>query len=211
LEDNCHSVFQRQQDLEKLIPNKAAELQELGIKVKAMEGKPHLARQHGAQEKEMNGLSAEVRALRREQSENSVLYEGLMQELTNAKAGLKDDPHAHLKHMAIPDNPSLVLRFNRAAETWAAVSLSLLLFIIAALIFFTPRYSWIGLAIILIFFFVMESILRGAFTETVSKITLLLAMVATVILFIHFWKWIIVGTLVAMGISLMYQRLRELT
>ena len=29
--------------------------------------------------------------------------------------------------------------------------------------------------------------------------------------FLHFWKWIIVGILLAMGISLMYQRLRELT
>jgi uncharacterized membrane protein len=36
-------------------------------------------------------------------------------------------------------------------------------------------------------------------------------MITLLILFIHFWKWIIVGALVAMGISLMYQRLRELT
>jgi ABC-type multidrug transport system permease subunit len=31
------------------------------------------------------------------------------------------------------------------------------------------------------------------------------------ILFFHFWKWIILGALLAMGISLMVQRLRELT
>jgi hypothetical protein len=34
---------------------------------------------------------------------------------------------------------------------------------------------------------------------------------AAVILFLHFWKWIIIAALVAMGIFLMYQRLRELT
>ena len=113
--------------------------------------------------------------------------------------------------MAVPDDPNQILRFTRAAETWAAVSLSLLLFAIAALIFFAPKYIWIWLTAILILFFVTESILRGAFIQTVAKITLLLAMVASVILLIHFWKWIIVGVLLAIGISLMYQRLRELT
>ena len=44
-----------------------------------------------------------------------------------------------------------------------------------------------------------------------GRITLILAMMTALILFIHFWKWIIVGALVTMGISLMVQRLRELT
>jgi uncharacterized membrane protein len=36
-------------------------------------------------------------------------------------------------------------------------------------------------------------------------------MITLLILLFHFWKWIIVVALVAMGISLMYHRLRELT
>ena len=103
------------------------------------------------------------------------------------------------------------MRFDRAAEAWAAVSLSLLLFVIAGLIFFAPHYLWAGLAIILTLFVVLESVLRGAFVQTVARITLILAMLATVILFLHFWKWIILVALLVMGISLMVQRLRELT
>ncbi len=111
----------------------------------------------------------------------------------------------------VPDNPAETLRFDRAAETWAAISLSLLLFVIAGLIFFASHYLWAGLAVILIVFVVIESILRGAFVETVAWITLLLAMLAGVILFIHFWKWIILAVLLVMGVSLMVQRLKELT
>ncbi len=85
------------------------------------------------------------------------------------------------------------------------------MFAIAVLIFFAPKYIWAGLVIILILFVVAEAFLRGAFVETVGRITLILAMIATVILFIHFWKWIIVTALVVMGASLMLQRLRELT
>ncbi len=57
---------------------------------------------------------------------------------------------------------------------------------------------------------VTKSILRGAFVETSGRVTLILAMVADLILFFHNRKWIIVGGLVAIGISLMLQWLREL-
>ena len=175
-----------------------------------MEGNPHLAKQHAALEKESNTLSNEVRTLRRESSENTALLEGLTSRLERMQAGGQDDPKAHIRKPAVPDDFSQTLRFDRAAETWAAVSLSVLLFVIAGLIFFAPHYLWAGLAVIMMLFVVAESILRGAFVQTVGRITLILAMLASVILFIHFWKWIILAALVVMGVSLMVQRLREL-
>jgi hypothetical protein len=211
LADNCAKVSQRQAGLEKLIPEKAGELQAMGARLKGMIGNPHLAKQYSALEKEINNLSVEVRGLRREYLENTALLQGLTRRLDRMKAGGQDDPRLHIRYLAVPDDPTQILRFDRAAETWAAISLSLLMFAIAALIFFAPRYIWAGLAIILILFVVAEAFLRGAFVQTVGRITLILAMITTLILFFHFWKWIIVGALVAMGISLMYQRLRELT
>ena len=201
----------RQKELEADIPDKAAQLQSLGIKLNSMECHPHLARQHGALEKEINSLSAEVRGLRREHSDNAALFQGLSQRLADLRAGIQEDPRQHIKHLAVPDDPAEKLRFDRAAETWAATSLSLLLFAIAALIVFSPKFVWIWLAVIFILFVVIESILRGAFIETVAKVTVWLALITSVILFLHFWKWIIVGVLVIMGTSLMVQRLRELT
>jgi hypothetical protein len=208
---NCEKVSHRQAELEKLVPDKAAELQAKGARLKGMEGNPHLARQYGALEKEISALSAEVRSLRRESLENIALLQGLTRRLERMQAGGQDDPRLHIRHLAVPDDSTRVLRFDRAAETWAAVSLSFLMFAIAALIFFAPRYIWAGLGIILILFVVAESFLRGAFVQTVGRITLILAMITALILFFHFWKWIIVAALLAMGISLMVQRLRELT
>lgn len=211
LEQDCREISARQLELERRIPERAAVLQACGIKLKGMEGHPHLARQYAALEKEIATLSNEVRALRRESSENTVLLQGLTRRLQQMRFGRQDDPHAHIRHLAAPDDLTRALRFERAAEAWAAVSLSLLLFVIAGLIFFAPHYLWAGLAIILTLFVVLESVLRGAFVQTVARITLVLAMLATVILFLHFWKWIILVALLVMGISLMVQRLRELT
>ncbi len=211
LSDNCVQLSRRQRELGDLIPEKAKELQSKGIRQKGMEGNPHLAKQFAALEKEIINLSAEVHNLRREQSENAALIKSLTSRLEFIRAGTLDDPRAHIHVLAVPDDPTLKLRFDRAAETWAAVSLSLLMFAIAALIFFAPSYLWASLAIILIMFVVVESFLRGAFIQTIGWVTLFMAMVAAVILLFHFWKALILISLVTMGASLMYHRLRELT
>jgi hypothetical protein len=210
LEKNCAEIAARQQELRAIIPTKAAELQALGMKLKGMEGNPHLAKQHTTLEKELNVLALEVRGLRREHSENAALLQGLSERLRRLQQGLKDGPHAHIQHMAVPVKTAL-LRFDRVGETWAAISLSLLLFGLVALVFLAPQYLWGGLAIITLLFVVIESILRGAFVQTVGQITALLAMVSGLILLFHFWKMILIGALLAVALFLLLQRLRELT
>ena len=210
LQKNCDEITARQNELVNLIPKKAAELQALGIKLKGMEGNPHLAKQYTILEKKSNVLADEVRNLRRERLENGALLQGLTQRLERMKAGMQDEPRAHVRHLAEPVR-AMRVRFGRAAETWAAISLSLMLFAIAALIFFAPSFIWAGLVIIMILFVLAESILRGAFIETMTRITLFLALIRALILFVHFWDIIVVGGLVALGVFLMWQRLRELT
>lgn len=209
LAENCSKTATRQTRLETLIPQKGGELQALGIKLKSMEGNPHLARQHAALEKEKDTLAAEVRTLRREYSENAALLQGLNERLEQLKLGQADEPQAHLRHLAEPVKTAH-MRFERAAQTWAAMSLSLLLLAIVGLMLFDPHYLPAGLAVITLLFVVLESFLRGAFVETVTVITTLLAVVSSVILLLHFWYWILIGSLLVTAFFLMAQRLREL-
>jgi hypothetical protein len=210
LEKNCVEVTGRQEELGTLIPQQGGELQALGIKLKGMEGNPHLAKQYKALEKKMAILADEVRGLRREHSENAALLQGLTARLERLRKGLRDDPRAHIHHLATPARTTQ-FRFDRAAETWAAISLSLLLFGIVALMLFAPAFLGAGLTVITILFVVIESVLRGAFVQTVALITTLLALVAGAILFFHFWYWIIIGMLLAVATFLMLQRLHELS
>ncbi|MCX7754591.1 MAG: Vps62-related protein [Anaerolineales bacterium] len=210
LEENCEKLSARQAELHGLIPKKAVELQLLGIKLKGMEGNPHLARQYAALEKVKDALRAEVRALRREFSENAALLESLTNRLERLRQGLQDDPQAHIHHLAAPA-PAAQIRFERAAQTWAAISLSLLLFTLAGLMVFTPAHLGAGLFVATLLFIVTESVLRGAFVETVAGITTLLAVVSALILLFHFWYWILVALLLAAAVFLLAQRLRELT
>ncbi len=206
---NCERIADRQKELETQIPKKTLELQSLGMRLKGMEGNPHLVRQYAALEKRIQSLASEVQHLRREHFENAAVLQGLTQQLERLRLGLKDDAHAHLHRMAMPVETTQV-RFDRAAETWAAISLSLLLYGVVALVFVAPQHLWAGLAAISILFVVIESVLRGAFVQTVSVITTLLALLATLILFLHFWRWILLALLLGVATFLMLQRLHEL-
>jgi hypothetical protein len=210
LEENRTELKVRQEKLESLIPAKARELHALGITWRGMEGNPHMARQYAAMEKRIAALAEEVRALRREHSENAVLWESLTGRIQRLQQGVKDDPRAHIQHLVMPVK-STRMRFDRFAETWAAISLSVLLFGIVALLFFAPHFVGAGLAILLTLFVLLESVLREAFVQTVGLITALLAVVSAVILIVHFWFWLIVALLLVVAVFLMLQRLRELT
>lgn len=209
LEKNCSDISARQQKLETLIPEKAAQLQSLGMRLKGMEGNPHLAKQYASLEKQKDVVKAEVRALRREHFENAALLQGLTERLDRLKQRLQDDPHTHVHHMAIPVKTAR-MRFHNATQTWAAISQSLLLFGIIILMILSPNYLLAGLLILTMLMVVVESILRGAFVQTVGNITTMLAIVGAVILVLHFWYWILVAILFATAIFLMAQRLREI-
>jgi len=209
LEKNCSEITVRQKQLETLIPEKASQLQSLGVKLKSMDGNPHLAKQYAAFKKQKDSLVGEVRSLRLEYFENAALLQGLTERLERMKQGVQDDLHAHIDHLAAPVKTAH-MRFDHAMQTWAAISQSLLLFGIVALMTLTPKYLIVGLIILTILIVEIESILRGAFIQTVGSITIFLAMVSALILFIHFWYWIVIGVLLVTAFFLMAQRLREI-
>jgi hypothetical protein len=209
LEKNCKEITVRQEKLETLIPDKAGQLQSLGIKLKGMEGNPHLAKQYASLKKQKDSLVGEVRNLRLEHFENAALIQGLTGRLERMKQSIQDDPRAHIDHLAVPVKTAR-MRFHHATQTWAAVSQSVLLFGIVVLMVLTPKYLIAGLLILTILIVAVESILRGAFVQTVGSITIFLAMVSAVILFVHFWYWILIGALLVTAFFLMAQRLREI-
>jgi hypothetical protein len=209
LESQRAELTARQEELGALIPRETEALQELGIRLESMEGNPHLAAQHAKLERRVAELAARVKDLRRERSENEGVLEGVRRRLERLRAGRRDDPRAHIRHAADPVPPAR-LRFNRVAELWAALSLSLLLVGIVVMLEVAPFDAWAGVVVFLIALVLGESILRATFVRTVNRVAVLLALVASVILLLHFWKWVLSGALIALAAFLIFQRLREL-
>ena len=200
----------RQRELGDVIPRQTTLLQELGVRLDSMRGSPHLAAEAESLDAEATLRSASLRDLRKERFENDAVLEGLRRRVERRRAGERDDPRAHIVHAAEPVAPAK-MRFNGAAEIWAALSVSALLVGLAVLILVSPKNVWAELVILVLAFIVGESVLRGTFVRTVNRLAVLAALVAVVVLFVQFWKLTLVALLVALAAFLLYQRFREFT
>jgi hypothetical protein len=209
LQEQIDELDKRRKELDTVIPHEAEVLQEMGIRQQSMQGSPHLAKQYDALGKSVNEQANKVNALRKEYSENEAVRESLQRRIELRKAGIKDPPRAHIRKLAVPVSTAK-MRFNRLAEFWAAISLSLLIVGIIALLFFGVPYLWASITILVIIFIIIESILRGSVVQTVNAIAVFLAVISAIILVWNFWSEILIGLLLALAVFLLVQKLREL-
>lgn len=209
LESELARLGTRQSELGVLIDEQTSALQELGARLQSMLGSPHLAAESARLESLLAAEVGELTALRKERSENEAVLEGLTRRIERLRAGEADDPRAHIRHAAEPV-PLSKLRFSRAAELWAALSISLLLIGLAVLILAAPSNVWAEVVVLVLAFILGESILRGTFIRTVNRVAVILALIAAAVLFATHWKLALVGLLIALAFFLLYQRLREL-
>ena len=209
LQEQHRRVEARSAELEELIPQRADELQRIGVELESMQGSPHLERQYSRLALRVEGVAGEVKGLRRELAEAEAISEGLSRQIEAYKRGQRLDPRAHIKHAAAP-TVKTEMRFERAADLWAALSLSVLLIGLVALIIVHPDHILAWITVFVIAIVLAESFLRGTFVRTVNRTAVVLALVAVFILLVHFWKWAILGSLVGLAAFLLVQRVREL-
>lgn len=199
----------RQNEITQVLAPKAADLQEWGEQLQALRGNPHLASRYQALTREINTLAGQARELRREQSENAALLAALTARAAKLQRGELDDPRAHITHLAEPVSVAR-MRFNRFAEFWAAISVSVMLIVIALFALFAPRLLFGGIIILIVLFMLLEALLRGTYTAAVNALAVILALLGVVILTVLYWREALALGLFAAAIFLLAQKMREL-
>jgi hypothetical protein len=209
LNEDCSRIEGRQDELKRLIAERTVELQAIGVELGGLEGNPHLLSRHQTLLERSGTLRNELSGLRRELSENEAVLGALRQRLAMFEAGKKPDPRAHIRKLGKPVAAREV-RFNRAAEAWGAISLSIILFGVVAVLVLARGYIWMALVLMAVAFVIIESILRAEYRRTITGIATILAVITAVLLIGHFWLWIIIVLLASIAFFLMVQKLREL-
>lgn len=209
LEDRIKELTARLNEILLQLTPQVGELQELGIQLRAMQGNPFLAIPYDALQLRVNQLSEQIKTLRREQSQDAALLETLRRRADKLRAGIPDDPRAHIMHLGKPVSPAR-LRFNRLAEGWAAVSISALLLGVVAIRVIHPEFLLAGAGVMIISFILLDAALRGIYTDTINTIAVLLALVGTGILIVWHWQELLIAALVVVAVFLLVQKVREL-
>jgi hypothetical protein len=95
-------------------------------------------------------------------------------------------------------------------ELWAALSIGLLLIGLVVALLAAPAYGVIAAIILIAAFVFIESVLRGTVVALVNTVSVALALIASVILAIHFWVPLVIAGAIVAGVFVIAQNLREL-
>jgi hypothetical protein len=209
LDERQVQLGERQAEIARQLVEHTTELQQLGVELAATIDQPHLSRFHVALTEKIEAKTEALAGLKREQAENTVLVESLQRRAARLDAGEADPPHAHIRHLARPATAA-ELRYSRLAEVWAALSIGLLILLALVLIAILPSKAWVGIGALVIVFVLLESIFRGTFTTTVTWISVVLAVVALLLVFVHYWWQATLILILGAALFLLVENLREL-
>ena len=199
----------RRQVLEVKVDAKSLELQGLGIEMEAMHGRPHLDEMHRSHLQRAQAVARELQELRAQLADGEALAQSLQLYANRIQGGEQLPARAHIQHAFQPTS-DVQLRFGRLAETWAAISVGILLIGSVLLVWLARDYFvyWLLSGIAVLFF--LEAAFRGRLTRLVASITIGLAIAATVLLMYEFFWYLIGFLLLATGVYILWDNLREL-
>jgi len=209
VEAHMEALKKRRSELEKEIEDESKVLTGLGVEVDAMREQPHLSEVRKVRQQQLDALSTKVEQLRAELASNNALLESLALRARQLRAGDLGPPRAHINRAHTPTTTENE-RIGRITEIWAAISVSVLLFVFIWAILFARSYLIHSFVLIILAFAILEATFRHRLVNLVSGLGIILALIASVVLlFQFFWYWVALIILVVGG-YILFDNLREL-
>jgi hypothetical protein len=191
------------------IERKSRQLKKLGVEVAAMRDISHLDASYEEGTKSVGELSKEADRLRAQLATDEAVSESLEDYANRLRAGEREPVRAHITRVHRPASED-ELRVSRVAETWAAVSVSLMLISFVVIAMFQREHLISMLVFSIALFTFVEAGFRGRLVNLVSSVNIALAVVAALILLYEFFWEIVVAAVLGVGLYVLWDNLREL-
>jgi hypothetical protein len=197
------------QELKVQITKQREVLLGLGIERGAMQDQPYMRQRIEEQERKMTAVSRTLDDLKSELAADEALDQALQQYANRIHEGLRGPARGHLRRIHHPMSEE-GMRVNRFAETWAAISIGLLMVGFVLVVLFASQYLLLGLGTLITVIVFIEATFRGRINRLINSVTVALAIIAALLLFFRFfWEFVIIAVLIA-GSYIMWQNVREL-
>jgi hypothetical protein len=197
------------QELKAEIAEKREQLLGLGIERGAMQDQPYMKQQIEAHERKMTAVSQTLDDLKAQLATDEALDQALQQYAQRIHQGVRGPTRGHIRRIHHP-MPKEEMGVNRFAETWAAISIGLMMVGFVLVVLFASQYLLLGLGALLTLFVFIEATFRGRINRLINSVTVALALIAALLLlFRFFWEIVIIAVLIA-GSYIMWQNVREL-
>jgi hypothetical protein len=128
--------------------------------------------------------------------------------LAALRAGHLDDPRIHLRHASEPEPPAAT-RSRAFGEAWAALSVGLLIAVLAVIVWFRILPPPLAIVVLLGSYLAIESFFDRNIMELVLRITVVLAILSALVLAVAYLRELFLAGLLALGLLLVIDNLGE--
>jgi len=199
----------RIETLREQLKEKRKELEGIGIEAAALRLQPDLQKQLELHNKKIEELSGEVKSLRGQLASDKALLQSLTGYEKKLSNGEPLPLREHIRHEHAPASEAELNR-NRLAEIWAAASIGLMLIGFVALLIVAKQFLINAIITIAFIVLLIESWFRKNFSRFVANVSVVLALVSGLILFYQFFQYSIIAVVLAAGVYILWENLREL-
>ena len=187
----------------------AAALPLLEAEVAAIRAEHGVEAYRAMRQAELHDAEVRLTTLRSEVVQLNAAIEAGRRRVTDLMAGHLDDPRGHLRHAAEPE-PPVVAHRRQLAETWAALSVGILIAALALTLWFRLLSPPLAIVVLLGSYLVIESFFRRDVRILVLRVSMLLAIVSIAILVFVYLREVLLIGLLALGLLLILDNLGEI-
>jgi hypothetical protein len=209
-------IIKRQAEIEERRARLRSEIQEMSSRLKALgmdaeatRGRSHLSKLYETQTRHIEVLSKEVEEMRAELSEDEVLHESLSDHAEHLRNGERSPVHAHLADPVRPVSEEET-HAGRVAQLWASISVAVVLLALIVIFAYQRQHLLSALVFAIAMFAFIEAGFRRRLTRFIVSANIGLAIVGALVLLQHYFWQIIVLAVLAVGLYILWENLREL-
>ena len=186
----------------------AATLPSLEQEVAALRGTSGLERYAASRATELAEGEANLGALRHQAEELDGAIAAAERRVADMEAGILEDPRAHLRHASEPEPPARTAR-RAYGETWAALSVGILVVALAVIVWFRILPPLLALVVLFGSYLAIEAFFSRAVQGLVLRIAMGLAIITALILTGEFLREIVLAGLLLLGLMLILDNVGE--
>ena len=187
----------------------SAVLPGMGIEVRALAGTSGVEAYRERRTLEVKASETHLAALRSSSAELKAAIAAARAFLVRYDAGYRGDPRSHLSHAAVPELPDTTNR-RVFAETWAALSVGVLVLALAVILWFRLLPIAPTILLLVIGYLAIESFAQRRVETLLLRITVILAAIASILLAFHYLRELLLVGLGALGLFILVDNTGEI-
>lgn len=209
LEREIERMAQEQAEIDAAIDHKRQGVRQLSLQVDALRSSEYVTKLAEERSALLSTAHEELQSLYVQQLSLQETLSLSRDRLEKVRTGNWGDPQAHIRHKHLPAPP--VVGVSRAVDVWAALSGGVFLAAIVALLVLRPSNALLWFGMFAVVFLGVEQALHGRLDSYLLNLTIILALITSVILIWHYWWLILIVAIGALVIFMIRENLRELS